>query len=537
MSDEQKPFSNANPEKPENPGKVNVFDQAIQPVDKKKLSRETRDGFFNYLSRLGLNNDNALSDSTYNFNLITRNRVLLEAAYRGSWVTGAVIDSPAEDMTRAGIDIVTSDKVDLSRLEKAMTRLQIWDSMQTGIKWGDLYGGAIGVMQIEGQDLASPLNLDTISQGQFKGIAIYDRWMLNPVLSPPIPFGPDIGLPQMYQIVSSALQSLGGPNDPTRELPGQEWRYTGIQNVHYTRVIRFPGILLPFYQAITEMMWGESRLERLWDRLIAFDNASLSAAQLVDRANLRTVKVEGLRDIISVGGEAMAGLRAMFDEMRLLQVNEGLTLVDKEDDVETTSYTFSGLSDVLLQLGQQLSGASGIPMRRLFSQVPAGLNDSGDADIRLYYDKIKARQEADLRRPVDILLKVLWRSVYGKPSPDDLEFDFVPLWQMSAMDKAVIGKTKTETVLAGYESGLVPAFTAMQELKDMGGDTGLFSNIQDEDIKSAELEPPPMPGEPEESSPDGEQAPGEKGSGPVKNFDSFPNWERAWRWFRKETEK
>lgn len=42
----------------------------------------TVDGFDNFISRLGLNNDNALSAGTYEFNLVTRNRILLEAAYR-----------------------------------------------------------------------------------------------------------------------------------------------------------------------------------------------------------------------------------------------------------------------------------------------------------------------------------------------------------------------------------------------------------------------------------------------------------------------
>lgn len=448
----------------------------------KVADTKTTDGYDNFLSRLGLNNDNTLSAGTYDFNLVTRNRVLLEAAYRGSWIVGRVVDSVAEDMTRAGIDIQTSENYDLKKLYKAMVRLQLWQSLSSEIKWGRLYGGALGVFDIEGQDMSTPLDLETIAKGQFKGLIIFDRWQLNPVLTSVIQQGPDTGLPKFYQIVTPATSSF-----PVAETP------TGQITVHHSRCIRYTGIDLPFFQAITEMMWGESTLERLWDRLISFDNATLSAASLIDRANLRTVGIDRFREIIGIGGEAQAGLEKSFEMMRLMQVNEGLTLLDKEDTFQSTAYSFAGLSDMLLQFGQQLAGASEIPLVRLFGQSPAGLSATGEGDIRMYYDTIKAQQEAKLRKPVETLLKVLWRSVFGQSAPDDLEFEFLPLWQMDAKDKSEIAKTNAETIISAFEAGLTSAKTSMEELRGISGDTGLFSNITDEDIASAEEMAVPMP--------------------------------------------
>lgn len=474
----------------------------------------TVDGFDNFASRLGLNNDNALSAGTYEFNLVTRNRIKLEAAYRGSWIVGMVVDCVAEDMTRAGIEVTTNeDDSDLKDLYNALSRLQIWQSMASNIKWGRLYGGSLGVLQIEGQDLSTPLNLDSIAKDQFKGIVVFDRWQLNPVLTPVIDSGPDMGLPKFYQIVNNPA-SLD-PSAPTA---------TGQQTIHHSRVLRYTGIDLPYFQAITEMMWGESILERLWDRLIAFDNATMSSASLIDRANLRTVGIEGLREIIAAGGAAQQGLLAQFEMMRLMQVNEGLTLLDKNDTFASTAYSFAGLSDMMLQFGQQLSGASGIPLVRLFGQSPAGLSSTGDADIRMYYDNINAQQEAKLRNGFEILLKVLWRSTFGKPSPKDLEFTFTPLWQMTAMDKATIAKTNTETVLGAYEGGLTNRETSLKELRQASSDTGVFTNISDEDIADAEGEEPPMPDQaplPDEAAKSDETDPKQD---VVKNLDGKPNF-------------
>lgn len=440
----------------------------------------TIDGFDNFVSRLGLNNENTLSAGAYVFNLMTRNRIQLEAAYRGSWIVGQVIDCVAEDMTRAGINITTNEaEEDIKDLQAAIKRLGIWNGLCDLEKWSRLYGGAIAVIQIEGQKLDTPLRIDTVGQGQFQGLVVYDRWQLNPDLNRIIQAGPNMGLPEYYNIVTTEAELQVAPSA------------IGQVRVHHSRIIRGIGIKLPYFQAVTEMMWGESILERLWDRLIAFDSVTMSTANLIERANNRTIGVEGYREILAAGGKAKEGLIAQFEAMREFQTNEGLTVMDKNDTFQTTNYTFSGLADVHIQFGQQLAGASNIPLVRLFGQSPAGLNSTGESDMRMYYDSINAKQEAKFRSGLMTLLHVMWRSTFGKAAPKDLEFTFVPLWQMSAIDKSTVARTNAESVLGAHDSGVISRATALKELRASSGDTGLFSNISDDDIKEAEEEMPP----------------------------------------------
>lgn len=470
-----------------NAPKINQGKQIFEVTDKaSKADGASRvaDGFDNFLSRIGLNNDNALSGGTYDFNLITTNRLLLEAAYRGSWVIGVGVDSIADDMTRAGIQLTSNDAADkIGDMKAMMSRLQIFQSVGNGIRWGRLYGGAIAVMDIKGQDKSTPLDPETISEGQFQGIVIYDRWQINPALFDTIDSGPEMGLPKFYSIVTN--------NTPTGSTP--DANASGQIKVHHSRVIRFGGVPLPYFQAITNMMWEESVCERIWDRLISFDNATMSSASLVDRANLRTIGIEGLREIMAAGGKAQQGLERQFDMMRMLQVNEGLTLIDKEDTFASTAYSFAGLSDMMLQFGQQIAGGFGIPLVRFFGQSPAGLNSTGEGDLRMYYDNINAQQEAKLRNPFEKIVKILYRSMYAESAPKDMQFTFTPLWQTTPMDKATIAKLNTDTITEAHDSGLVDTPTAMKELRQSSGDSGIFSNITDEQINEAETEEPPMP--------------------------------------------
>jgi len=179
--------------------------------------------------------------------------------------------------------------------------------------------------------------------------------------------------------------------------------------------------------------------------------------------------------------------------MRAMQVNEGITLLDKLDEFQSTSYSFAGLSDMLLQFGQQLSGACDIPLVRLFGQSPAGLSATGESDLRMYYDSINAQQEARLRSPFETLIRVCWQSIFGSPAPKDLEFKFTPLWQMSALDKATVAKTNTDSVVEAFNTGLLSKPAAVKDLRAMSTETGLYSNITDEEVIEAEEEPPPAP--------------------------------------------
>lgn len=253
------------------------------------------------------------------------------------------------------------------------------------------------------------------------------------------------------------------------------------------------GIQLPFWQAIREELWGESIIERLYDRLIGFDTATTGAMNLIHKAHLRTMRIDGLRSVLAAGGKPEESLINMFTYMSMLQNSSGITLLDKDDEFSTQSYSFGGISEMILQFGQQLSGALGIPLVRLFGQSPAGLNSSGESDLRTYYDNIKAQQESRLREAFDRILKVLHRSLFATDAPENLNFEFTPLWQTSAKEKVEISEATTRTIVQAYEAGLIDKPTAMQELRASAEHTGIYTNIQQSDIEEAQAEPPPLP--------------------------------------------
>ena len=444
-----------------------------KPVEFTAVGLPTVDSYANVAAKLGVDQNNLSAGSTYNFNPISRNRLLIEQAYRGSWIVRAAVDCVADDMTRAGIDLTGDiDPNDIQKIEREIKATHTWTALNRTIRWARLYGGAIAIILIEGQDLSTPLRVETIGEGQYKGLAVIDRWMMQPSLADLITdYGPYVGLPKFYDITVT-----NGPVQPGR--------------VHFSRIVRMDGDDLPFFQKQMENLWGLSVLEPIYDRLVAFDSTTQGAAQLVYKAHLRILKMPGLIKSIAMGAPMNNALKARLEMMRLFQSIEGITAIDAEEEFQTNSYTFAGLSDVLLQFAQQLSGALGIPMVRLFGQSPAGLNATGESDLMNYYDMISATQETDLRDPLTKIMNIIHRSVLGSEPRDTFSFDFTSLWQMSEKEKAEVANMNADAVGKMVDAAVIDHATALKELKQSSEATGIFTNITGEQIAEAENEPP-----------------------------------------------
>lgn len=430
----------------------------------------TTDSYTNLFTNTGIGTGNLSSGGRFDPNTISRNRMELEWAYRGNWIARTIVDAPAEDMTRGGVEIHSEDKPeDIEKLHKAAERMRLWHKLCQALKWARLYGGALAYIMVDGQDPATPLDLDTIGKGQFKGLMPLDRWMVWPITTDiNTDFGPEFGLPRYYKLWP----------DVGTGLP--------ITTLHHSRVIRLDGEELPYWQRIAENYWGLSVLEPLWDRILAFDSTTQGAAQLVYKAHLRTVRIKGLRSILGSNQVAAQGLVNFFNMVRIFQSNEGLTLLDADDEFEVHQYAFTGLGDLLLQFGQQLSGGAKIPMVRFFGQSPTGMNSTGESDWRNYYDNINGLQEDRLRPGVETLYALLYRSELGRAPKKVYTLKFSSLWQMTDEQSANVTATVAGAVGTLVDKQVIDRPMALKEVRQLSTVTGFGSNIRDEDIKEAE---------------------------------------------------
>lgn len=451
-----------------------VLDKAPEP---QPIRSRALDAFSNVLARLGAGTPNLLEGTEYSLQRMSRDFNTLNALYRESWIVRRIIDVIPADMLKNWITITSGLDPDVEkRLSLTLRRTQLIDKLKRGMQWGRLYGGALGVMLVkhQGYDLSQPLQLDWIMPGDFAGLLIFDRWNgVNPSseLIEDIS-DPDYGFPKYYTVTDPA----GG----------------GSVKIHHSRVIRFTGNTLPFWEEIAEMQWGASVVESIFDELRKRDNVSWNIAQLTFMANIRVLKMQDLGQLLAAtDNESQAELLRTLEAQNMLLNNMGMQVMDAADGLETHQYTFGGLSDCYQQFIMDISGAAEIPVTRLFGRSPSGLNATGESDLQNYYDMIAEKQESYLRPILNKVLPPFIISTLGS-LPDDFDFEFDPVAEPTDKERADLAKCGTDNVVAAYNAGLISQRTALKELKQQSERTGVWTNITDEDIERASdsVEPP-----------------------------------------------
>lgn len=430
----------------------------------------TTDAFSNVLARLGYNTPNLLESTDYPMTRLTKDYQLMNSLYRSHWIIRKVIDTIPEDMCKNWITINTQLKPEqLKKLDKLQRTTRLKAKVLEGLKWGRLYGGAGGLILIKGHEniLDQPLNYDDIMPDSFKGLYITDRWsgiIPGTELVEDIS-DPEFGLPEYYEVTTEDGQ---------------------IVRVHHSRIIRFIGRSLPYWEKLAETYWGASEVEIVFDELKKRDNTSWNIAQLVFLANLRVLKMGDLGELLATGNEKVqAQVYNTIQAQNWLMSNMGMYILNKDDEFDTKQYTFSGLNEIYESFMMDLAGACETPVTRLFGRSPAGLNATGESDMQNYYDTIQEKQSATLEPIIDKLLPILFMSEFGA-IPDDVDYSFNPIRTPDDSEIADLVGKKTTAINDVFTSGIISQKIALKELRQMSDTTGMFTNITDEDIENAD---------------------------------------------------
>ena len=451
-------------------GKKRTRMQSEKSNNSRQASVGTMDAFSNPAARLGFGTMDLLQATSYPLTRMTQNYELLTSLYRDNWIVQNIVATIPNDIIRKWYEIKSGIAPEwLDRMTKLERRTQIRKKVLLGMYWGRLYGGAVGVILIKGQnDLSQPLDLDAVMPESFLGLQILDRWSgvypEGEIVTDPS--DPDFGLPAYYTVRDETSGYM-------------------VARVHHSRVIRFIGRELPWLEQITELYWGESEIEAIYNEIVKHDNVAANIAALTFRANINYMETEGLDQLL---GSANADIQRRFWNVMaaqsMMESNFGTRVINKGDAIHNTQYTFTGLPEVYDRMMMDVAGAARTPVTKLFGRSPAGLNATGESDMQNYYDYIDGLRENEFRQVIERLLPVMALSAWGM-IPDDLDIDFPPMWTPDAKEIAEIAERKTNAVLAVYQNDLVDAATAQQELQALGDETGMFSKISDEAIEAA----------------------------------------------------
>lgn len=469
--------------------------QPIKPTDSKEVIKEklksqtevlnklyTIDAFQNQMARLGFGQPNLNEGADYPLTRMSQNYNLFTSLYRSSWIVRKIVDVFPSDMVKNWIKFNSSlDPEKISKINSVIRKTKTKEKIKEGLRWARLYGGAAGLILIDGdEDLSEPLDYDAIMLDDYKGLLIFDRW--NGIY-PDIELEDDIsdeeyGYPKYYSI------SLSEANNNLM----LSYNKQDLVKVHHSRIVRFNGRDLPLWERQAEMFWGESEIEIVFEELKKRDNTSANIASLIFLANIRVLKMNDLGQLLGASTQkAQENLYKVLQAQNQLMSNMGIYVMDKDDDFGSEQYSFGGLNDIYESFMLDIAGACEMPVTKLFGREPAGFNSTGESDLTQYYDTLEEKQETYLQPIIDKLLPIIFMSTLGA-IPEDLDWEFNPCMNVNSKDLADLAQSMASPIFEAFNAGLITKEIALKELKQQNEKTGMWSNITDEDIESAKNE-------------------------------------------------
>ena len=345
----------------------------------------------------------------------------LAEKYQYNGLFSKIIDRPAEEALKHGMEYNVSDADLKDFLDDALDRLDWEEKAVTAIRWARLFGGSIIVMLLDdGGGLEEPVNWQDVRS--VEELRVYERAIVQP--------DPDTyrtGKAEYFDVSST---------------------YGGTFRVHRSRCLVFKNGSLPEYGAAQQYYyWGLPEYIRIHKDLSRALKTHTNAANMIEKSVQPVYKQRGLQSMLAgPNGDEME-----LKRLQVLDASRGMMntiAVDMEgEDYDFKTFQMTGTKEILESTCNLLSAVTCIPQTILFGRSPAGENATGESDLENYYNFVEGIQKRMLKKNIRTLIKAIVQAgVYDGSieNPGNIKPTFKPLWSLSETEKATVELTKAQ---------------------------------------------------------------------------------------------
>lgn len=391
------------------------------------------DGFQNFVSSLGQQlRDKGMGGGFFSRLDLTEEE--LTNIYADGGIGGKVVDCVAEDLGRVW-RVLSLENGDVAPLKEFQKRLKVRSAIIDQVRWSRLYGSAVIIIEVEGDNPEDEFEMESISPE--KPVTAFRVEHRREMISTET--DEKTGRPLMYEISRTG------------------------EKFHPSRVIGpMDGIKLPVKRMRENGGWGASVLNRVYKSLVAEVQTALGLNSLVTEAKVDIVSVKDLPMYLD-NGQRQQKLEARWMLAAQLKSLLNLLLIDKDVEEFNTSsnaVTIAGVGPLLETLANRISAESDIPMTRLFGKLASGLSTSGETNQDDYYDMLTAKREIMIEPELDIIDELSMRSVYGAPQ-EGFTYTWKPFRELSVPQQSDVDLKDSQTAKNYLDAGaIVPGHVA-----------------------------------------------------------------------------
>lgn len=422
----------------------------------KDVRREPRtDGWQNLVTLLGTSADKR-TGAKIHYEL--RDPGFYEELYAGGGIPARIVDLVPEEALREWVAWQNVENEEREMIEDRCEELDVMGALAKTWKWGRAYGGGCLHIVTDTRDPSSPLRRGE----RVLALRDFSRWDLR-ILTTDVEYdlgSRNYGHPRIYYLnVQMGSQYKGYP-------------------IHWTRMIRFDGQLVPRRTYIKNGYWHDSILNRLYDTVRDYQMSNDAAAACLQDFNVDVFKMKNLANLIQAGKEDV--VRARMEIIQYAKSVLNMMLIDGDDEeYENKGRALEGVAELLAHQANRLVAETDIPHTKLLGESPDGSNATGNSTSQQWYNFVSAEQKNYLRPKMKRLMAILF------PEFPRLTFKFNALRKLDALEEADLRNKQSTTDKNYIDSGVVDPSEIAQSR--FGGEEYSIETELDEEARAAGL--------------------------------------------------
>lgn len=404
----------------------------------------------------------------------------LAAIYEG-WLGRRIVDLVPEESLKRGwkIDCPSWAPDKIFALERYVERLNLPTLMLEALKSERVFGGSVIVALTDATwgSMSNPVP-DFLPSKTLLNLQMFDAWQTHAMeINFMNPLTKDFLYPTKYTIGSAGMMGMKMGNKETSFITGSI--------VDSTRIERFGGEWMPWYERQRNMYWGQSVLTIAYDAIRNAGIVDNSIASLLFRASVPVMKVEDLVNIVS-DPEAKAAFMKRIELLNYQMSNNNMAVIDSAEELSNLELgALSGLDPILERYYILVSAATGIAVTKLVGESAKGLSATGEGDLNNYYDLLEAYQNNKIKpRLLNIFKHWIVPSLFDELLPRDFDITFPELERESASKKQEMNAGFATLLISCLDAGLISKKVARKELVEKN----VFNNFNEQDAKEMESE-------------------------------------------------
>lgn len=404
----------------------------------------------------------------------------IRALYRSNWWIRRVIETPAFDMTRKGVELKLLGEADTDLVTKVKTQYNdtspedspfeseysIDEAKAEAVRLARQFGRAYIVVRCnKGEDPSKPLK----RVRSFEGVTVLDCYQLQPALEELNYYNPT-----HYRVVTT--------RDSNNKDAGNAFQWGS--RIHRSRVLPYDGNRIHPYDVQVNGTGGhDSVVQVMFEIFTRYYQSGESVAEALQSFSLFVANINNLSGLISTKG--VDGLKKYLQELNTQRSVYRTVVQDGQSSSgDFVERSFTGVAENIKHFAEELTAASDLPHYKIWgSESNTNALSGGGAESRAYAEKVAGWQGVQLHPNDRRLFKMLLAVETGGSIPD-FELVYPSIYQPTPQEEEEIRSKQADRYATLSREGIILPLQARLALATEQD----IANVLDADEIKEELE-------------------------------------------------